>query len=90
MRLLNEKLPQIPLVAAFETGFHATIEDRLKYYPIPYEWAEKLHIKRWGFHGASHRYISQRTSQLLGRYDLRDHFVPFRWIEQSLCDSQWT
>ena len=71
MRLLNEKLPQIPLVAAFETGFHATIEDRLKYYPIPYEWAEKLHIKRWGFHGASHRYISQRTSQLLGRYDLR-------------------
>lgn len=71
MRLLNEKLPQIPLVAAFETGFHATIEDRLKYYPIPFEWAEKLHVKRWGFHGASHRYISQRTSQLLGRYDLR-------------------
>jgi acetate kinase len=38
---------------------------------VPYEWAEKLHIKRWGFHGASHRYIAQRTSQLLGRYDLR-------------------
>jgi acetate kinase len=35
------------------------------------EWAEKLHIKRWGFHGASHRYIAQRTSQLLERYDLR-------------------
>jgi acetate kinase len=71
MRLLAEKLPEIPLVAAFETGFHATIDDRLRYYPIPYEWAEKLHIKRWGFHGASHRYIAQRTSQLLGRYDLR-------------------
>jgi acetate kinase len=71
MRLLAEKLPQIPLVAAFETGFHATIDDRLRYYPVPYEWAEKLHIKRWGFHGASHRYIAQRTSQLLGRYDLR-------------------
>ena len=71
MRLLAEKLPEMPLVAAFETGFHATIDDRLRYYPAPYEWAEKLHIKRWGFHGASHRYIAQRTSQLLGRYDLR-------------------
>jgi acetate kinase len=71
MRLLAEKLPEIPLVAAFETGFHATIDDRLRYYPAPFEWAEKLHIKRWGFHGASHRYIAQRSSQLLGRYDLR-------------------
>ena len=71
MRLLIDKLPEIPLVAAFETGFHATIDDRLRYYPAPYEWGEKLHIKRWGFHGASHRYIAQRTSQLLSRYDLR-------------------
>ena len=71
MRLLAEKLPEIPLVAAFETGFHATIDDRLRYYAAPFEWAERLHIKRWGFHGASHRYIAQRTSQLLSRYDLR-------------------
>jgi acetate kinase len=71
MRLLAEKLPDMPLVAAFETGFHATIDDRLRYYPVPYEWAEKLSLKRWGFHGASHRYIAQRTSELLGRYDLR-------------------
>lgn len=71
MRLLAEKLPRIPLVAAFETAFHATIEDRLRYYAVPYEWAEKLHIRRWGFHGASHRYIAQRASQLLSRYDLR-------------------
>ncbi len=71
MRLLGEKLPEIPLVAAFETDFHSTIDDRLRYYPAPYDWAEKLHIKRWGFHGASHRYIAQRTSQMLGRYDLR-------------------
>ncbi len=71
MRLLAERLPEIPLVAAFETGFHATIDDRLRFYPAPFEWGEKLHIKRWGFHGASHRYIAQRTSQLLERYDLR-------------------
>ena len=71
MRLLAEKQPQIPLVAAFETGFHNTIPDKNRYYAAPHEWAERLHIKRWGFHGASHRYIAQRTSQLLGRYDLR-------------------
>ena len=71
MRLLSEKLPQIPLVAAFETGFHATVPDRIKYYPIPREWAEQFHIRRWGFHGASHRYIAQRTAQLVGRNDLR-------------------
>ena len=71
MRLLAEKLPDMPLVAAFETGFHQSMGDAQRYYPIPYEWAEKLHIKRWGFHGASHRYIAMRTSQLLERYDLR-------------------
>jgi acetate kinase len=71
MRLLSEKLPEIPLVAAFETGFHQTIPDRNKYYPAPHEWAEKYHIKRWGFHGASHRYIATRTAELLGREDLR-------------------
>ena len=71
MRLLAEKLPDIPLVAAFETGFHATLPDRLKYYAVPYEWAEKYQIKRWGFHGASHRYIATRTAELTGRDDLR-------------------
>jgi acetate kinase len=68
---LAEKLPQIPLVAAFETGFHATVPDHLRFYPAPYEWGEKLHIKRWGFHGASHRYIAQRTALILSRSDLK-------------------
>ena len=71
MRLLSEKLPEIPLVAAFETGFHETIPDRLRYYAVPHEWAEKHRVKRWGFHGASHRYIAVRTAELLGRNDLR-------------------
>lgn len=71
MRLLSEKLPDIPLVAAFETGFHLTIPDRLRYYAVPHEWAEKHRVERWGFHGASHRYIAGRTAELLGRNDLR-------------------
>jgi acetate kinase len=71
MRLLAKKLPHIPLVAAFETGFHHTVPDRNRYYPAPHAWAEQYHIKRWGFHGASHRYIATRTAELLGRDDLR-------------------
>ena len=66
MRLLVEKLPEIPLVAAFETGFHATVADRLRYYACPFEWAAEYSIQRWGFHGASHRYIANRTADLLG------------------------
>jgi acetate kinase len=65
MRLLAEQLPQIPLVAAFETGFHETISAGERNYAIPLEWAEKHGIKRWGFHGASHRYIAGRTAELL-------------------------
>jgi acetate kinase len=71
MRLLSDRLPEIPLVAAFETGFHSTVPDRLRYYPVPRQWADEFHIKRWGFHGASHRYIAERTAELLGREDLR-------------------
>ncbi|MGD0899040.1 MAG: acetate/propionate family kinase [Thermoguttaceae bacterium] len=71
MRLLAEKLPEIPLVAAFETNFHATIPDRNRFYAVPYEWADQWLIRRWGFHGASHRYIAGRTAELLGRGDLR-------------------
>lgn len=70
MRLLGEKLPEIPLVAAFETGFHQTVPDRLKYYACPEEWATKYNIRKWGFHGASHRYIANRVADLLGE-DLR-------------------
>ena len=71
MRQLNEKLPEIPLVAAFETGFHQTIPDRNAYYAVPHQWAEQCLVKRWGFHGASHRYIATRTAEILGRDDLR-------------------
>jgi acetate kinase len=71
MRLLREKLPEIPLVAAFETGFHETIPRRNREYAVPHAWAEKHHVRRWGFHGASHRYIATRMAELLSRSDAR-------------------
>ena len=71
MQLLADKLPDIPLVAAFETGFHQSIPDRHRYYAIPKSWSDDFNIKRWGFHGASHRYIGGRIEEILKRDDLR-------------------
>jgi acetate kinase len=65
MRLLARELPEIPLVAAFETGFHESIAPAQRLYAVPLEWATKHGIQRCGFHGASHRYIAERTAKVL-------------------------
>ena len=71
MRMLSDRFPRLPLVAAFETGFHRTAPEANQRYGIPEEWATKLGVRRWGFHGASHRYIAGRMAELLGRADLK-------------------
>ncbi|SIO64752.1 acetate kinase [Singulisphaera sp. GP187] len=71
MRMLAERFPNLPLVAAFETGFHRTIPEANQRYAIPEEWSTKFGVRRWGFHGASHRYIAGRMAELLGRSDLK-------------------
>ena len=67
MRLLARELPRLPLVAAFETGFHETIAPAQRLYAVPLEWATQHGIQRWGCHGASHRYVAERAAQLLNR-----------------------
>src|SRR5947209_1037604 len=71
MRLLARELPQIPLVAAFETDFHKDIAPAQRLYAVPLEWATKHGIERCGFHGASHRYIAERTADLLNKPDAK-------------------
>ncbi len=71
MRQLRQAFPEIPLVAALETAFHDTIPPEYRAYAVPFEWQERYEIRRWGFHGASHRYIGTRMAQLLGRDDLK-------------------
>jgi acetate kinase len=66
-RIFQELLPQKPLVGVFEPAFHRNIPDYARTYGIPYEWSEKHAIRRYGFHGASHRYVSWRVPQLVGR-----------------------
>ncbi|MBI3863433.1 MAG: acetate/propionate family kinase [Planctomycetia bacterium] len=71
MRQLRSAFPQIPLVAALETAFHETIPDANRCYAVPYEWKADYEVCRWGYHGASHRYLATRMAQLLGKNDLR-------------------
>ena len=65
MRQLRSAFPEIPLVAALETAFHETIPPENRLYAIPYEWSEEYEIQRWGFHGASHRYLNTRIAELV-------------------------
>jgi acetate kinase len=64
-RIFHELLPGKPLIGVFEPAFHRTIPDYARTYGIPFEWTEKHAIRRYGFHGASHRYISWRTQELV-------------------------
>ena len=66
MRMLKTALPDIPLVAAFETGFHEEIPTRNWYYGVPFEWVQQYGVRRYGFHGASHRYIATRCREIFG------------------------
>jgi acetate kinase len=65
MRALGKRFPDVPLVAAFETGFHATMPDRHALYAVPTEWVERYRVRRFGFHGASHRFVSERLGRLV-------------------------
>lgn len=71
MRQLREAFPHIPLVAALETGFHETIPFEHRAYAVPYKWYTDYEIRRWGFHGASHRFIAGRVAEISGRNDLK-------------------
>ncbi|MBO4893289.1 MAG: acetate kinase [Clostridia bacterium] len=61
-----EKIMPVPQVAVFDTGFHQTMPDYAYLYALPYEFYEKDGIRRYGFHGTSHRYVSGRCIELLG------------------------
>lgn len=62
---------EVPQVAVFDTAFHSTMPEKAYIYPIPYEYYEKYQIRRYGFHGTSHRYVSKYCAELMGR-DIKD------------------
>lgn len=64
-------MPGVPQVGVFDTAFHQTMPAKSYMYPLPYKYYEKDHVRRYGFHGTSHRYVSQRVCEILG-CDIRD------------------
>ena len=64
-------VPNKPMVAVFDTAFHQTISKEKYIYPIPYEYYEKYHVRKYGFHGTSHQYVANRVAEILGK-DIKD------------------
>ena len=67
----KELMPSVPMVGVFDTAFHQTIPAENYIYAIPYEYYEKYKIRRYGFHGTSHKYVSMRAAEILGK-DIKD------------------
>ena len=66
VRSFMEVLPNTPMVAVFDTAFHQTMAPEEYLYAVPYEWYERYGVRRYGFHGTSHRYIATKMKEILG------------------------
>jgi acetate kinase len=75
MEACMQVLPGIPHVAVFDTAFHQTMPEYAATYAIPYALTEKYQIRKYGFHGTSHKYVSQRAAMLLGRDPRQCRFI---------------
>ena len=67
IKACKEIMPGKPMVAVFDTAFHHTISKERYIYPVPYKYYEKYKMRKYGFHGTSHRYVSTRVAELIGK-----------------------
>jgi len=66
IRMFRELLPDTPLVGVFEPGFHTHVPLHAKVYGTPWDWVDTYHVVKYGYHGASHQYVTAKTVQILG------------------------
>ena len=71
IRACQKLLPNVPMVAVFDTSFHQTMPAKAYIYQIPYRYYTSYKIRKYGFHGTSHRYVSNRVAELMGK-DIKD------------------
>ena len=71
IRAVDHLMPEVPQVTVFDNAFHSTMPAYAYLYAVPYELYEKYHVRRYGFHGTSHRYVSHRVAELMGK-DIKD------------------
>ncbi|MDD3477453.1 MAG: acetate kinase [Candidatus Izemoplasmatales bacterium] len=67
IKAFQEILPKIKQVAVFDTAFHHTMPEESFMYAVPYDWYERYQVRKYGFHGTSHQFVSLRTAELLGK-----------------------
>lgn len=67
IRACQEVMPGVPMVVVFDTAFHQTMPEVAYMYALPYEYYEKYKVRRYGFHGTSHSYVSKRVAEVLGK-----------------------
>lgn len=77
IRSFREILPEVPMVAVFDTAFHQTMPESSFLYSLPYSYYKEFGIRKYGFHGTSHKYVSRRASELLG--------VPYEQLRLITC-----
>ena len=71
VRAFREVIPDNVSVGVFDTAFHQTMEEDKYLYPVPYEWYEDYGVRKYGFHGTSHKYVSQKMAEILGKSDAK-------------------
>lgn len=71
IRLFAQRVPHVPLIALFETAFHQFAPEAAQRYAVPDSWLQ-IGVRRWGFHGASHKFIAERSAELLCRPDVAE------------------
>lgn len=86
VRACQELMPNVPMVGVFDTAFHQTMPEKAYMYGLPYEYYEKYKVRRYGFHGTSHSFVSKRTAELLDRpYDATKTIVCHLGNGASIC-----
>jgi len=71
IRAAQAVVPKAVMTAVFDTAFHQTMAEETYLYAVPYEWAEEYQIRKYGFHGTSHKYVASRMNEILGRYNTK-------------------
>jgi len=70
IKAFKEVLPNVPMVGVFDTAFHQTMKEEEFLYPVPYSWYQDYKIRKYGFHGTSHKYITKVMQEKLGKKDV--------------------
>ena len=71
IQAFRDVLPEVPMVGVFDTAFHQTMEKETYLYSVPYIWYSEYGVRKYGFHGTSHRYITQTVKEIFGREDFK-------------------